>query len=71
MTPDEVLEELYLGPDKFFRIVDVAVLRVLRDRCVVFVRVSGHPPASFADTWNQPKGSGPFKQLESLAIQVE
>jgi len=71
MTPAEVLEVLYLGPDTFFRIVDVAVLRVLSDRCVVFMRVSGHRPGSFSESWNQPEGSGPFKQIDSETIEVE
>ena len=71
MTPAEVLEVLYLGPDTFFRIVDVAVLRVLSDRCVVFMRVSGHRPGSFSESWNQPEGSGPFKQIDSETIGVE
>jgi hypothetical protein len=59
MAPDEVLEVLYLGPDTFFKIVDVAVLQVLRDRCVVFMRVSGHRPVPFSATWNESEGSGP------------
>ena len=71
MTPDEALENLYLGPHAFFRIVDVAVLRILKDRCVVFIRVSGHKPAAFAETWNQPEGSGPFKQIDAETIEVE
>jgi hypothetical protein len=71
MTGAEVLEVLYLGPDRFFRIVDVAVLWVLNDRCVVFMRVSSHKPRSFAETWSQPEGSGPFKQIDSQAIEVE
>jgi hypothetical protein len=29
----------------------------------IFMRVSGHRPDTFAKTWNQPVGSGPFKQL--------
>jgi hypothetical protein len=71
MTVEDALEALYLGPDKFFRIVDVAVLRVLQDRCVVFMCFSGHRPASFSETWNQPEGSGPFKQLDALRIEAE
>ena len=71
MMPEEVLEVLYLGPATFFRIVDVAVLQVLKDRCIAFMRVSGRRPGSFSDTWNQPEGSGPFKQLESVTIKVE
>jgi len=71
MTVDDVLEALYLGPDTFFRIVDVAVLRALQDRCVVFMCVSVHKPGSFSETWNQPQGSGPFKQLDALRIEAE
>jgi hypothetical protein len=71
MTPDEAVDVLYLGPGTFYRIVDVAVLRVLADRCIVFMRVSGHKPATFSKTWNQPEGSGPFKQLMANPIKVE
>jgi hypothetical protein len=63
------VDELYVGPDRFYRVVDVGVVEVQRDRTVIFMCVSGHPPSSFADTWNQPKGAGPFKQIESAVIR--
>lgn len=63
MTKDEAVEMLYLGPDRFYRIVDLAVVGVSKDVCRVYVRISGHKPGQLSETWNQPAGSGPFKQL--------
>jgi hypothetical protein len=71
LTGDQAVDELYVGTDRFYRVVDMGVIEVRKDRTVVFMRVSGHPPSSFADTWNQPKGAGPFKQIESAVMRRE
>jgi hypothetical protein len=63
LTPDESLMTLYLGPDSFYRIIDVGVIAVRASKTTVFVCVSGHQPSSFEHTWNQPPGNGPFKQI--------
>ena len=66
---DDAFEEIFLGPDRFYRIIDLAVARVSRDASIVFVRISGHAPGPLNQTWNQPPGSGPFKQV--LADEVK
>jgi hypothetical protein len=67
---DAAFSELYLGPDRFFRIIDVAVRRVSKNETIVFMHVSGHEPGHLNQTWNQPPGMGPFKQLLSDKIEV-
>jgi hypothetical protein len=67
-TVDEALDRLYLEGDQFFRIIDIAVTDVSPDRTVAFVRVSGHPPGKFGDTWD-PSGAGPFKQILAQTIE--
>ncbi|HVC60613.1 MAG TPA: hypothetical protein VND19_09670 [Acetobacteraceae bacterium] len=62
VNADEAAAQLYLGDDRFYRLIDVAVLRVLPDETVVFVRVSGHRPDSFDHSFD-PSGMGPFKRI--------
>ena len=71
MSPEQAVHTLYLGPDRFYRIIDVAITAVTRSHCTVFVRVSGHTPGSFEETWNEPPGAGPFKQLLVPEVRVE
>jgi hypothetical protein len=63
-------DALYLGDDRFYRIIDVAVVGVSADTTTVFVWASAHHPGSFNETWNDPPGSGPFKQLIADEIKV-
>ncbi|HEX2151996.1 MAG TPA: hypothetical protein VHG31_08370 [Stellaceae bacterium] len=65
---DRALDQLYLGRDRFYRVIDVAIRRVLPGKLVAFVRVSGHAPAPFSETWD-PSGLGPFKQLVPEIIE--
>jgi hypothetical protein len=65
-----VLDILYLGPDRSYRVVDVAVIAVGVRRTRASVRVSGHEPGSWDQTWNDPPGSGPFRQLIAERIGV-
>jgi len=69
MSKEAILEEIYLGPDQFYRIIDISVCRVSKDVSTVYMVVSGHTPGPLNRTWNQPSGSGPFKQV--LADKVE
>jgi hypothetical protein len=62
LSVDEAVDKMYLGNDRFYRIIDVAVIEVSLNDSVVFVRVSGHAPGPLGATWD-PTGSGPFKQL--------
>ena len=68
MSVDQALDELYLGRDSFYRIIDVAVRRVSLGECLAFVRVSGHLPVPFSGTWD-PSAMGPFKQIAAQTIE--
>jgi hypothetical protein len=70
LKKDDAFEKIYLGPDRFYRIIDVAVRRVSEDVCTVFVGISGHAPGPLNQTWNQPPGSGPFKQVLADVVKV-
>jgi hypothetical protein len=67
---EEALDRLYLGEDRFFPVIDVAVVEVGDDRTIVYVRPSGHTPGPFERTWNDPPGSGPFHQLIAQTIKT-
>jgi len=64
-------KELYIGEDRFYRIIDLAVIKVSKKETTIFVRASSHRPGTFDQTWNNPPGSGPFKQLIPKEIIVE
>ena len=66
---EDVFEEIYLGPDRFYRIIDVSVSRVSKNVSTVYMVISGHAPGPLNQTWNHPPGSGPFKQV--LADEVK
>ena len=70
LDPVTASDELYLGEDKFYRIIDIAIVEVNRQGTTVFVRASDHRPGTFEQTWNDPPGSGPFKQLISMKIKI-
>lgn len=59
---DEALNLLWLSEDRFYRIVDIGVFKDGRSPPVLFVRVSGHAPGPYSDTWD-PSDLGPFKQV--------
>jgi len=69
LSADLAFEQLYIGPDRFYRVIDVSVCKVTDRVTTIYLVVSGHPPSPFGQTWNQPKGSGPFKQV--LATRIE
>jgi hypothetical protein len=68
VSVNEALDQIYLGKDRFYRIIDVAIKKLLPRKSVAFVRVSGHPPAEFSKTWD-PSSLGPFKQI--IAEKIE
>lgn len=70
LTPDDAFGEIYLGPELFFRIIDIAVKSVTKEACVVFMAISGHAPGPLTQTWNQPPGNGPFKQVLSAEVKL-
>jgi hypothetical protein len=67
---DDAFEAIYLGPDRFFRVIDISVMRVSNDVSTVYMVVSAHEPSTWDRTWNQPPGSGPFKQVFAAKIAV-
>jgi hypothetical protein len=69
ITTEEALA-LWLGPDRFFRIIDLAVSCASSRHTEIFARVSGHAPGAFEHTWNQPPGNGPFKLLIPTRVQI-
>lgn len=62
---------LYVGKNEFYRVIDVAVQQVSPNVSRIFVRVSGHKPVPFYETWNTPEGSGPFKQIMAQIQEVD
>ena len=70
VSPDDALSELFLSETEFYRFIDLAVVEVSPTTTWVWTRESGHHPSAFEDTWNQPPGSGPFKQLISDQIRL-
>jgi hypothetical protein len=68
VSVEQALDQLYLGDDRFFRIIDVAIKGLLPRKSVAFVRVSGHPPGTYSQTWD-PSNLGPFKHL--IAEKIE
>jgi hypothetical protein len=68
LSVDRAVDDLYLGSDRFYRIIDVAIRRLSRREAIAFVRVSGHPPVPFSQTW-APADLGPFKQVIPQPIE--
>jgi hypothetical protein len=67
VSQNHAVDIMYLGANKFYRIVDVGVKYIdSNNRARVFVRIGDHPPSNFDDTWNNPAGNGPFKVIEPL-----
>src|ERR671930_208812 len=58
-------EVLFVGPGKFYKIIDVAVIAVRGESTIFFVRPSGHAPVPLSETFN-PHGDGPFNPHRSL-----
>lgn len=63
VSASRALDEIYLDEMRFFKIVDIGFKGIDHDKCVVFVRVSGHSPGPFSETWD-PTRFGPFKIIE-------
>src|SRR5438046_5456 len=68
MNVDAAMDRIYLGNDRFYRVIDVAIRGISPNQAIAFVRVSGHPPGQFSQTWD-PKNLGPFKQILSETIE--
>jgi hypothetical protein len=70
VSPIEAIDLIFLGEDRFYRIIDIAVIAVYPSKTRIFMRISNHTPSRFEDTWNQPSGTGPFKQIVTDQIRV-
>jgi hypothetical protein len=68
MSVHDALDHIYLGDDRFYKIIDVAISGLSPRKSVAFVRVSGHPPTAFSQTWD-PSNLGPFKRM--IAERIE
>jgi hypothetical protein len=68
VSVDQALDQIYLGKDRFYRIIDVAIRGLSPRQSIAFVRVSGHPPGQFSQTWG-PSHLGPFKQIIADTIE--
>lgn len=68
--PEEVINKIYIDQSRFYRIIDLSVVEISKGTTKVFVRVSQHSPGSFEETWNDPPGTGPFKQLFAHEIKM-
>jgi hypothetical protein len=69
MSVERALSDIYISDDAFYRIIDVAVIGVSPEKTRVFVRVSGHAPGSFEETWHQFEGLGPFNVMKAARIE--
>jgi hypothetical protein len=68
VSVDQALDQIYLGRGRFYRIIDITIQRLLPGRSVAFVRVSGHTPGPFSQTWD-PSDLGPFRQIIANTIE--
>ena len=62
VTLKEAMDIIYISTNKFFKIIDVSIIPDESGGDVIFLRVSGHEPVSFANTWDA-LDLGPFKQI--------
>ena len=70
MSSEAALAELYLGPERSYRIIDFGVVEVSPSFTTIFVRASAHHPAGYQRTWNQPPLYGPFKLVTAQNVRI-
>jgi hypothetical protein len=68
---DLALDSLWLDQDRAYQVIDVAVLRVEPDKTTLFVRVSGHDPVPWDETYQASELKGPFKQMIYENLKME
>jgi hypothetical protein len=67
---ETTIERIYLGKGQFYPIIDVAVMKANPEITTIRLVVSGHEAVpTFEQTWNDPPGSGPFKQMLFLQFK--
>lgn len=67
LTCAQIINRIYIGEDKFYRIIDVAITGIHPKYAVAFARVSGHSPSVFSDTLS-PNELAPFNIMTSTKI---
>ena len=70
LSRSDAVNALFIAEDKFYQVIDIGVVAVSRQFTRAIVIVSGHEPGPFESTWNEPPGSGPFKQIISKDIEL-
>jgi hypothetical protein len=50
IAPDVAADALYLGPDRFYKLIDVLIKWIEGDTALVFVRVAGFEPCPWEAT---------------------
>ena len=68
MAPEAAADALYLGPERFYKLIDVAIKWIEGDAAVAFVVVAGFDPCPWEATLD-PGGLGPFKTMLSADIR--
>ncbi len=64
LSLERAAEELFLAPDKFYLIIDVGIVEIKPHEAIVLVRPAPGAPGPFHETWNEPAGTGPFRQRD-------
>jgi len=64
---DSAIDDMYLGGDRFYRVITILAKSVDTDVGTIFVGLSGHEPSGLDKTWNQPPGVGPFHVVAPLS----
>ena len=59
---EEVPRCIYINSALFYKIIDVGIIGERDGYSVAFIRVSGHAPVPFSETYD-PSDLGPFKVL--------
>lgn len=70
LTADAVVDVIYISADRFYRVINVSVSKVSKKTTTIHMVVSGHPPSPLNQTWNEPPGAGPFKQVLAKEVEV-
>ena len=68
MTDQKALDYLYIDSETVYVIIDVGVKYITDNLTILYVRISSYPPCSFSESWNTPKGNGPFKIITPLEL---
>jgi hypothetical protein len=58
----ETINAIFLGETLFYRIIDVGLIIEPISGSIGFVRVSGHAPSRYEDTFD-PQDLGPFRSI--------